>query len=120
MLESQHNYNIQIHEKNMDEVTSRKTGYYFYHKNYSKPKNISYFVTFDNTGGRFGNQLFRYVTSKLFTVLFGHKYISREQVPDNSDFIIINESNIKYIHVSHPTLPELGAHGIKRNVCEGD
>ncbi len=94
LLESQHNYNIQIHEKNMDEITSKKSGYYFHHKNYSKPKSISYFVTFDNTGGRFGNQLFRYVTSKLFTHLFGHKYISREQVPPNSDFIIINESNI--------------------------
>jgi len=32
----------------------------------------------------------------------------------------INDSNIKCINVSHPTVPELGVHGIKRNVCEGD
>ena len=32
----------------------------------------------------------------------------------------INESNIKCINVSHPTVPELGVYGIKRNICEGD
>lgn len=94
LLESQTNSNLQIHEKKMDEITSKKRGYYFHHKNYSKQKNNSCFVTFDNTGGRFGNQLFRYVTSKLFTALFGHKYISRETVPPDSDFIIVNETNI--------------------------
>jgi hypothetical protein len=32
----------------------------------------------------------------------------------------INEKNIKCTNISHPTLPELGPHGIKRNICEGD
>lgn len=32
----------------------------------------------------------------------------------------INDSNINYINVYHPTLSELGVHGIKRNICEGD
>lgn len=32
----------------------------------------------------------------------------------------INDSDIKCINVSHPTVPELKVHYIKRNTCEGD
>jgi hypothetical protein len=103
LLKNQDNHNFQVHEKNMNEIMAKKSGFYFHHKKYLqlsnenksiKPKNIPYFVTFNNIGGRFGNQLFRYVASKLFTLLFGHTYISRETVPLNSEFIIVDETNI--------------------------
>ena len=91
---------LQIGEKKMDDESARNHGYYFHHKDYSKYKKTPY-VTFDNTGGRFGNQLFRYLTCKLFTIRFGHKYISRNNISNhdylNNDYIIINEENINDI-----------------------
>ena len=51
------------------------------------------YISFDNIGGRFGNQLFRYITCKMFTVKSGHKYIPREDFPaDNC--VIVNDENI--------------------------
>ena len=88
---------LQINEKLVDEDLAKCNGFYFHHKDYSKYENTNKnkirYVTFDNTGGRFGNQLFRYVLCKVFTARFGHKYISREKLT-NDDFIIINEENI--------------------------
>ncbi len=83
---------LQIHENKMAEEQAKNAGYYFHHKDYSKYKKQCY-VTFDDNGGRFGNQLFRYLTCKLFTVKFGHKYVSKNMIPDDN-FIIVNESNI--------------------------
>jgi hypothetical protein len=93
-----HNDSIQkklyINEKIMNEETAKQNGYYFHHKDYSKYKK-NYYITFDNTGGRFANQLFRYVTAKLFTVKFQHEYVSRNEFI-NEDYIIINEDNINH------------------------
>jgi len=52
-----------------------------------------YWVSFDNNCGRFGNQLFRYVTCKLFTFKFGHKYICKSQI-NTDDYVIVTEENI--------------------------
>jgi hypothetical protein len=86
---------LQIHETKMNEEQAKNGGYFFHHKDYSKYKNKCY-ITFDDTGGRFGNQLFRYLTCKLFTVKFGHKYVSKNMIP-NENFIIVNETNINDI-----------------------
>jgi hypothetical protein len=93
-LLSPHFDNIYIHEKNLDEFTARDIGYYFYQKDYSQYKK-NYYVTFDNTGGRFGNQLFRYLTAKLFTITLGHTYVSRNDFSVD-EYIIVNENNIDY------------------------
>ena len=59
--------------------------------------NEKYYVSFDDNTGRFGNQLFTYMTCKLFTILTGHIYIPREDFPNNREnIIIINEDNINY------------------------
>ena len=86
---------LKIHESLMNESEARNNGYYFHHKKYLKnKKENSYIVTFDDNNGRFGNQLFCYVTSKLFTYKFGHNYVSREQF-DSNDYCVINEENIE-------------------------
>ena len=54
------------------------------------------FVSFDDGGGRFGNQLFRYLTAKLFTIHSDHAYISRELFPTNSEVIYVTEYNIEH------------------------
>ena len=82
---------LQIHEKYMDTETARTAGYFFHHKDYSKYKKTSY-ISFDDGGGRFGNQLFRYMTCKLFTLRFGHTYVARDRMP--SEYILVNETNI--------------------------
>jgi hypothetical protein len=83
---------LYVFEKNMSEELARNNKYYFHHKDYSKFKKI-YYVTFDNSGDRFANQLFCYVICKLFTIKFGHVYISRNEFTTN-DFIVVNEENI--------------------------
>lgn len=84
---------LQIHEKHMSEEVARNNGYYFHHKDYSKHKK-QYYITFDNSiGGRFGNQLFRYLTSKLFTIQFNHKYVPINEFTCN-DFKVVNDDNI--------------------------
>jgi len=108
---------LHIHEKNMDVELAKKNGYYFYHTNYaSKQKK---YVSFDDKlNGRFGNQLFRYLTCKLLTILFDVEYVYINNLPKDNfpkdnfpkdnlpkdnfpkdnlpkdNFIIINEDNI--------------------------
>jgi hypothetical protein len=99
LLENLLDNKLYIHEKKMNEIEAKKAGYYFHHKNYiNNDKNSienNYIITFDDNKGRFGNQMFLYLTSKLFTHKFGHKYISRDQF--NSDnYCIVNEENIEY------------------------
>jgi hypothetical protein len=90
---STQNNKLQIHEKNMSEDIAKNSGFYFHHKDYSKLKPKNY-ITFDNDiGGRFGNQLFRYLTSKLFTIKFNHTYVSKNDFSCD-DFIIVNDDNI--------------------------
>ena len=48
----------------------------------------NFYISFDNIGGRFGNQLFRYITCKLFTVKIGHQYICREDFPKDNYIIV--------------------------------
>ena len=86
------NNKLQIHEKYIDTVRAREQGFYFHHIDYSKYKK-NYYVTFDNNWGRFGNQLFCYLTSKLFTINYKHKYLSRNEF-SFQDYIIVNEENI--------------------------
>lgn len=88
------NTNMYIHEKNMNEIDARKSGFYFHHKNYVNNPESKYSITFDDNKGRFGNQLFMYLTSKLITHKFGHKYISREQFNSNN-YLVITEENIE-------------------------
>jgi hypothetical protein len=87
---------LQIHESRMNEYDAKNNGYYFHHKKYLNyiKKDNNCIITFDDNKGRFGNQLFCYVISKLFTYKFGHNYISREQF-DSNDYCIINEENIE-------------------------
>lgn len=84
---------LYIHENIINETDAKNLGFYFHHKNYINTGN-KYIITFDDNGGRFGNQLFVYLTSKLFTYKFGHKYVSREQINSN-DYFIVNEENIE-------------------------
>ena len=87
---------LNIHEKRMDEELARNLGYFFHHKEYKSNRNENNcIITFDNNGGRFGNQLFCYILCKLFTIKFGHKYVSRDTITDNN-YITINEENIHY------------------------
>jgi hypothetical protein len=59
-------------------------------------------ISFDNNGGRFGNQLFCYLMCKLFTIQFGHKYVSKNTITNNNDFININEANVnEYLENKH-------------------
>jgi len=83
---------LYINERIVDETVAKQNGYYFHHKDYSKYKK-KYYITFDSNFGRLGNQLFRYITSKLFTFKFQHEYIARSEFVDE-DYIIINEDNI--------------------------
>ena len=70
------------------------------------------YISFDNIGGRFGNQLFRYVTCKMFTVKSGHQYIPREDFPaDNC--VIVNDSNITEI------LNNIHIYATKHILCQG-
>jgi hypothetical protein len=55
------------------------------------------YVSFETKGGRFGNQLFRYLTCKLFTLNFGHKYIYENEFKKDDDYIIVTEENINSI-----------------------
>jgi hypothetical protein len=82
---------LQIHENDISENDARIDGYYFHHKTYINSNN---YITFDDNGGRFGNQLFAYLTSKLFTHKFQHKYISRDQF-ESKNYIIIDDNNIE-------------------------
>lgn len=84
-------HTLYVHEKYFNQTDAKNKGYYFHHKNYASNKFI---VTFHDNGGRFGNQMFSYLTSKLISHKFGHKYISSENV-NLSDFMLINEENIK-------------------------
>ena len=101
----------------MDELTAKTNGFIFHHKIYSKSNETScyessYYITFDNIGGRFANQLYRYLTCKLFTLNSGHKYISRDMFK-NEDFIIVNEDNINEFLSNRNTLLN------KNIICQG-
>lgn len=72
----------------------------------------SVYISFDNIGGRFGNQLFRYLTCKMFTVKSGHKYIVREDFP-MENYIIVNDTNIVDI------LKNLTIYATKHILCQG-
>jgi FkbM family methyltransferase len=102
---------LQIHENRMNVRDAVQNNYYFQHRNY-KPQPDKLYVSFDNIGGRFGNQLFRYVTCKLFTVKSGHKYIVREDFP-MENYIIVNDSNIVDI-LNNPTM-----YATKHILCQG-
>jgi len=54
------------------------------------------YVSFDTKDGRFGNQLFRYLTCKLFSINLGHEYICQSEFPNNN-FLIVTEDNIEQI-----------------------
>ena len=69
-------------------------------------------ISFDNIGGRFGNQLFRYVTCKMFTVKSGHKYIPREDFPEDN-YVIVNDANITDI------LNNIQIYATKHILCQG-
>ena len=86
---------LQIHEKHMNVNDAVQNNYFFQHRNYKTQSN-KLCISFDNIGGRLGNQLFRYVTCKLFTLKSGHQYIEREDFP-TENYIIVNDSNIVYI-----------------------
>jgi hypothetical protein len=104
LYNSNESLKLQIHEKNMDKNTAKNNGYYFHHRYYKNSSNNSsniildkkYYVSFDTSEGRFGNQLFRYLTCKLFTLYFGHEYICQNNFPKD-DYIIVNEDNIELI-----------------------
>jgi len=83
---------LQIHEKDLDEESAKKYGYFFHHKNYSKFKNTRY-ISFQDNGGRFGNQLFCYVACKLFTIIHGYTYVLRDHI-SKDNFITVTENNI--------------------------
>jgi len=88
---------LYIHEKYINETDARNKGYYFHHKNYinnNNNNNKNLIVTFSDNRGRFGNQMFSYLTSKLITYKFGHKYIPNENI-NTTDFMSINEENIQ-------------------------
>jgi hypothetical protein len=70
------------------------------------------YISFDNIGGRFGNQLFRYVTCKMFTVKSGHKYIPREDFPTDN-CVIVNDENILDI------LTNIHMYATKHILCQG-
>jgi len=72
----------------------------------------SVYISFDNIGGRFGNQLFRYVTCKMFTVISGHKYIPREDFPADN-YVIVNDENITDI------LNNTQLYATKHLLCQG-
>jgi hypothetical protein len=52
------------------------------------------YVSFDPTGGRFGNQIFKYIICKLFTILFNHTYVCSARFP-NKDCVLITEDNFE-------------------------
>ena len=88
---------LYIHEKYANENLAREQGYYFHHKNYIKKvndkANNGKMVTFQDNGGRLGNQLFAYMMSKLITIKYGHTYNSIDIV-DTTNFVSIDENNI--------------------------
>jgi len=56
------------------------------------------YVSYEVSGGRFGNQLFRYLACKLFTVKTGHKYILPTdflKTIRDDDYVVIDESSLK-------------------------
>jgi len=84
---------LNIHERKLDEKNAREKGYFFHHKEYKTNKS-DLLISFDNNGGRFGNQLFCYLISKLFTIRFGHRYVSRDVIT-NDNYINISEANVQ-------------------------
>lgn len=70
------------------------------------------YISFDNIGGRFGNQLFRYLTCKMFTVKSGHQYIVREEFP-MENYVIVTDSNISDV-LNNPTM-----YATKDILCQG-
>lgn len=82
---------LYIHEKYLNEIDAKEKGYYFHHKHYNNCS--SCIVTFADNNGRFGNQMFSYLMSKLITCKFGHIYTSIEQC-DLSNFTLINDENV--------------------------
>jgi hypothetical protein len=86
------NSRLQIHEKHRTEEQARSDGYYFHHKDYSKYK-TEYQITFEDGGGRFGNQLYRYMMCKVFTHLFGHTYVAKNDF-NHEDALIITEETV--------------------------
>ena len=62
--------------------------------------NTPYYVSFDTTNGRLGNQLFRYLICKLFTIRFGNKYICSDDFPKDN-ILIVTEQNIESILVNN-------------------
>jgi hypothetical protein len=84
---------LNIHERRLDEKNARGQGYFFHHKEYKTNKS-DVLISFDNNGGRFGNQLFCYLISKLFTIRFGHRYVSRDVIT-NDNYINISEANVQ-------------------------
>jgi len=91
------NHRLQIHEKHSTEEQARSDGYYFHHKDYSKYK-IDYQITFEDGGGRFGNQLFRYLMCKVFTVRFGHTYVSSQEFKHEDALLITEETVGEYLN----------------------
>jgi len=87
---------VQIHEKRKTEDQARSEGFYFHHKDYSK-YTTDYHITFEDGGGRFGNQLFRYLICKVFTVRFGHKYVDRSDFHHEDPLVIGEEDVGKYL-----------------------
>jgi hypothetical protein len=83
---------LQIHEKHRTEEQARSEGFYFHHKEYSKFK-TDYHITFEDSGGRFGNQLFRYLLCKVFTVRFGHTYVEHGEF-HHEDSLVITEDDV--------------------------
>lgn len=87
---------VRIHENYMTEHDAKINGYYFYHKEYKS--NIKYnesTISFIDNRGRFGNQLFCYVTCKLFTIITGHSYVPIDNF-SHDNYIEINDENIDY------------------------
>ena len=91
------NQRLQIHEKHKTEEQARSEGYYFHHKDYSKYK-TEHHITFEDSGGRFGNQLFRYLMCKVFTVRFGHTYVTQQEFKHEDALIVTEETVGEYLN----------------------
>jgi hypothetical protein len=87
---------LQIHETRRTEDQARREGFYFHHKDYSKYKQ-EYHISFDDGGGRLGNQLFRYVLCKVFALRFGHKYVERSKFCYEDCLVITEETVGEYL-----------------------
>jgi len=73
------------------------------------------FVTF-NHKGRFGNHLFQYLTSKIFTIEHGHEYIPENEFIlrnyNKDDIIEVNEDNIEH-HIKNKD-------SVNKHICCND